>query len=447
MCFSARRNFGSCMNTSVQLKQLVSDTLSQESSVIDKILPASMFGLMKRTKLWELDHMHLCPVIGSCLSIDDLVRFAKRFGFTASLRDQYSMHVEAVDRSNTRNTVSRAIQKHLDTKYRAYIISFNRAKTDDEIHSLWKQHYLRGEVAGAMWAGLTHKAASDQTQKNIYADLHMHSHQIGAGQSADTRRLSQLEKENSEFKAILEHQQRHQASTEAKLRKKLTKALDELESLHQTQSNLVTLQTRIAAFESGEAMIEMGRRLMELTTANDQLRVAAERVPTLEKSLEAAYSGAMALVKERNMLNDELSVLKGLLRVGAFDEESCDEQQLPESTSTFSGCVLCVGGRIALLPQYRKLADQMGIRLIHHDGGQHDALSRLPGLIAHANAVICPTDCVSHAAYYQIKRQCKRDNKACLLFKGAGISNFAKVLTQLPSENIDKHGSAIQIAQ
>jgi len=45
--------------------------------------------------------------------------------------------------------------------------------------------------------------------------------------------------------------------------------------------------------------------------------------------------------------------------------------------------------------------------------------------------VLCPTDCVSHAAYYKLKQHCKRTGKPCLLFKGAGVSGFAVALARL----------------
>jgi hypothetical protein len=63
-------------------------------------------------------------------------------------------------------------------------------------------------------------------------------------------------------------------------------------------------------------------------------------------------------------------------------------------------------------------------------------MSRLPDMIDGADAVICPTDCVSHAAYYQLKRHCKQSGKPCLMFKGAGISSFAIALTRFSSETL-----------
>lgn len=62
---------------------------------------------------------------------------------------------------------------------------------------------------------------------------------------------------------------------------------------------------------------------------------------------------------------------------------------------------------------------------------ERDALERLPELINGADAVLCPTDCVSDTAYYKLKQHCKRTGKPCLLFKGAGVSGFAVALARL----------------
>jgi hypothetical protein len=93
--------------------------------------------------------------------------------------------------------------------------------------------------------------------------------------------------------------------------------------------------------------------------------------------------------------------------------------------------VLCVGGRAATLGPCRQLAARLGIRLLHHDGGQEESLARLPELIRSADAVVCPTDSVSHSAYYQVNNQCKRVGKPCLFYKGAGVSGFALAMSRV----------------
>jgi hypothetical protein len=439
---------GGNMNTSASLKQLVAGVFSQDNGLVVSLparMPETVPKPIKRTKLWELETKHHCPIIGTCLPLDDLVRFARRFAFGVSLRDEFSMHVEAVDRMGVRNEVSEAIQKHLDMKYRACITRFELAKTDADVLALWQEYYTRGEVAGALWAALTHKAVSDKTRRVVYTDVHMLSHQVGAGQAADVRRLAHLQKENAEARAAMEHQQRQQTRAEAELREQLHKAMAELESLRQSRDEVAALQVRIAAFESGMVMMKMKHRLMCLTAANEQMRVVAERSGALERSLKVAHSKTMALIRERDELATERDALECLLLAGNASEDPCDSHRSSCEPAMQGRRVLCVGGRTALIPQYRILAERLGIYLIHHDGGQQEALSRLPDMINSADAVICPTDCVSHSAYYQLKRHCKRTGKPCLLFKGAGVSGFAMALAQLSSGRISLHGEAIEL--
>ena len=44
----------------------------------------------------------------------------------------------------------------------------------------------------------------------------------------------------------------------------------------------------------------------------------------------------------------------------------------------------------------------MNGRLIHHDGGKEDSLATLKGAISSADAVIFPTDCVSHSSALEL---------------------------------------------
>lgn len=390
----------------------------------------------KRAKLWTLPAKYHCPVIGTCLSIGELVKFARQFAFGVSLRDEFSMHVETVSRVGTRNEVSETLHKHLDRKYQACLSRFEQRKTDAEVLTLWQAHYARGEVAEAMWATLTHKAVSDDTRHRVYADVHMLSHQVGAGQASDTRRLASLERDNAATKAIIERERREHLLTDASLRERVGLLEAERDALYAEAAEARDLRERLNAFESGAIMVDMAHRLMNLTIDNEQLRAVAERIVALEEALKAANDKSMRLARECSELVTARDALERLLLAKDAGEEQCDGHCDSCANEAAGHCVLCVGGRTALLPQYRLLAERLGIRLIHHDGGKEEALSRLPDMINTADAVICPTDCVSHNAYYQLKRHCKRTGKPCVLFKGASISGFAVALTRLSSGRV-----------
>ena len=99
------------MKANIQFSKYFPETFSVENLINNKTLPKTTFLPAKRTKLWELDKMHLCPIVGLCLSIEDLNYFARKFVFRSSLKDDYLLHIKAVEESKTRNPVSKAIQK------------------------------------------------------------------------------------------------------------------------------------------------------------------------------------------------------------------------------------------------------------------------------------------------------------------------------------------------
>lgn len=404
-------------------KSRIAQALAEATAPLAGLPPATQDNpgrSAKRLRLWELREKYHCPVIGTCLTMDELVRFARRHAFEGDPREEFALHVEAVGWAGKRNPVSEDLHRHLDRKYAGHIARFERMHDDDAVRALWREHFAHGEVAGPMWAALTHKATGEETRHAVYAEVHMLSHQIGAGLAADARRLAFLGRQNDEL-----------AAAEAALRRRLAAQEAELAALRAAQTESADLRERLAAFESGTAMVDMGRRLVSLTATNAQLLTVAERGRTLEASLRESIGQAMALARERDQLAAERDALERLLPAGDAEEAPCDNRCDDCDNRVAGHCVLCVGGRSSLVAQYRALAGRLGIRLIHHDGGQEESLSRLPDMINGADAVLCPTDCVSHAAYYSLKRHCKRTGKPCLLFKGAGVSGFAVALARL----------------
>ena len=81
------------------------------------------------------------------------------------------------------------------------------------------------------------------------------------------------------------------------------------------------------------------------------------------------------------------------------------------------------------------LVDKMNGRLIHHDGGKEDSLATLQGAISSADAVIFPTDCVSHSSALEAKKLCKKMVKPLLPIRSASLSSLVEGLTKINFEN------------
>lgn len=390
----------------------------------------------RRARLWDLDDKLHCPIIGTCISIEELQRFARRFQFAGPTDDDFTVHVEAVGLARKRNPVSEALQRHLEKKFHLVVERFAKLKSDGELRQQWIECCARGEVAGPLWAVCTHRAVSAETRQRAYTDVHMLSHQVGAGQAADARRLAYLEGENAELK-------RSHSRELALLRQQLADVSAGLARREGALEQAAVLQKRLQRFESGQAYIEMGQRLLALQTSHEALLGTSRQLQDMERQLKESREELRRLLAERDAAVEEREAMAHVLQLreapvcgntGSEDCAGCSE-------ALTARCVLYVGGRASLLAQYRQLAERLGITLIHHDGGQEESLSRLPELIRGADAVVCPTDRISHNAYYHVKAHCKRVGKPCLFYRGGGVSGFAVAMARVSRGEFSVAGS------
>lgn len=388
-------------------------------------------AVMREQKIWQLAEKLHCPVLGACLPLSLLRKLARRFAFSAPLDDDYALHVEAVGRSHERSAFTVALQHALDHRHAEAIRRFAAAGAPGEVYAEWRRSCDAGDIAGALWAAVTHRHADVDIQAQLTADVHMLSHQISAGLAADVRHRAELAQALADARMQAQRQQEAAAQRERRWQARWREMEEAVAALEPLRAERDALTQRLATFENGIAMVAIGRKVASLTAANEQLLAEIERIGPLQQALDALRLQHHDLQVEHDRLAAERDALEALHLSPPCIEQghSCP---LPTDTAPLSGCrVLCVGGRTPLIGEYRKLAERLGIRLIHHDGGVEESLSRLPDMINGADAVICPTDCVSHPAYYRIKHQCKRQGKPCLMFKGGGVSSVAAALMRV----------------
>lgn len=77
---------------------------------------------------------------------------------------------------------------------------------------------------------------------------------------------------------------------------------EQAEQLDALESERNALRQRLEQLESGQAIIELGRQLIEAREANQQLTAAAQRVWHLDKTLCAAHRECERLACERDQL-------------------------------------------------------------------------------------------------------------------------------------------------
>jgi hypothetical protein len=389
---------------------------SELASRVQQLLAPGSHG---RRKIWEFDSNLHCSIIGTCLTNAELRQALAKLGLReAETATEHDLHKSGVLLAGRRHDGAKLLQKALDRKHRVAINQFGRAKTANEVRGLWQEAAQRGEIPGAYWAALTHPATNDGLVREIFAEVHMLSHLVGAANRADIRRLRQLEAENAELQAKTERQQQQLrdaiVTRDAKIGD-LSRALEaRLEQARPSQSG------EDASDQGWAALVtDLKRRL----TRSDSRRERIERQLADSRIALSEERVARGTAEQREAeLRREVDALEASLAVGDAGEAP------PDSHPPLDLRILYVGGRPALIGHLRMLAEHSGATFFHHDGGIEERGGLLPGLVGRADAVLFPVDCVSHAAMSLVKRLCQQTGKPFIALRSAGLAPFCAAI-------------------
>lgn len=390
-----------------------------------------------RRKLWEIPHKYHCPIIGTCLTVSELRRVGARFAWQGKERpSEYEIHVGFVATAAERSVLSQATHKLLEKKYAGVVKRFARARSAEDLLAFWQDALASGQVPGALWAMMTHAKADDAAMALVYEDIHMLSHQIGAGLRADLKALSETRQElgclRRDFDAL---QRRTRAQSEARereiqdLKMRLRQREDECGQL---RTRGQALSDRLATSGIDAYQREQDRLSAELAAAQKAHAASELRATGWQEKynqVQADRERLALILQERTAACDALERL--FHQATRSPCEDCPNEACEQRTDLAGRLVLCVGGRRQLVEQYRRLVTGCNGRFNHHDGGLEDSQQRLEAMLASADAVVCATDSVSHTAYYRTKRFCKRFEKPHVLLGNSGVSAFARALEQV----------------
>jgi hypothetical protein len=393
--------------------------------------PAPASISRRRRKLWELPAQRLCALIGTCLPVAEMRKLAARAGFDAKDMSDYTLHTVAVGRCDERTELAELIQRWLEKRHAAAIRRFGRAKDAGTVLFAWREALAQGEdIAGALWAAWTHPLLDDADAKEIFGDIHMLSHQVGAGARADLCQLEQLKQENAGL--------RKEAQA---LRLDLGKAQRERDAnSDELRRRLVDAEQRAALLPHRELELAAARKAAHNhRTVLERAEALAARVERLEERNAAQARNASVLARDLNEVQDSLAAAEAALEMalgvcdGVGGTGGCN-RTCPAETALAGRCVLCIGGRTGMVDGYRRLVEHRGGRFAHHDGGQEESLHRIDAAVAGADAVVCQAGCISHAAYFRLKEACKKLGKPCVFVKSPGVGSFARGLAVLGGE-------------
>ncbi len=370
-----------------------------------------------RLKLWELPEVVHCSVIGTCLSVAELRAAMTRLGLAAPSASDHDLHARAVGLAGRQGVGAKLLGKILDERWRLAIARFDRAADEAALRDLWREARRRGDIPGAYWATLTHPATTAVLSNEVFGDVHMLSHLLGAANRADIQRLTALEEQNLELQTRLERE-----------RARLHAAISSRDA-------------RIAALER-EREAPLGPAAPAAPAAHGLAHAAGRRIESLQDQLTNEIARRTAcerrLLDREQALSDERSRgetaerLAVALQAEIAALERClappDGDAASEEKRLDGLRLLYVGGRLAQVGHIRAIGKRLGATVEHHDGGLETGPDRLAGMASRADHVLFPIDCVSHEATVTIKRLCRQLGKRYTPLRASGVGTFVAAI-------------------
>lgn len=390
-------------------------------------------GGSRRLRLWELTHRYHCPIVGVCFKLGEIRELVCKTMTFPQRPTDYEVHCTAASECGTRTPLSSLLHKTLEKKYALAIQQCKPLKTTEELAQRWREALAGTEVPGMFWAVLTHPAGTEEFRLQVYADIHMLQHQIGAGVRHEQQAWTRLQEENALLGRELSRMQQRFTETCNRYLEQLADLKTQLEAARAEAVRQEALATRHAAERDSLRLAAGG--------TDENMRLLY-RLQLAEGAYEALKERHAALEADYSATKEDVRRLEAQLTQLMAERETAPAARAESQAHLEGRTVLCVGGRLDAIPHFRSLVRLRGGELVHHDGGREENIGRLESIIAAADAVICQTGCISHNAYWRVKEQCKRTGKPCTFVGNPSLSSFLQVLDSLAQQRAESSEEA-----
>ena len=398
----------------------------------------------KRKSIWEIPETQHCSIVGTCLTIGEARAIGRKIQLRVPNPEDLdsTVHSVLVKESAYKNRVSILLNKALNKKYENSIRLFRACKSPDEILSFWRDSFDVGNIPGPYWAALSHPYLDHDVAVKIYSDLHMLSHLVGASNRADIARLTELEIDLADAQA---KNKKLIASNNQKLSKFLIQLSKHVRRIAELERQNLNMKARLIGHQSDQSIEELNSEF-----SNGVLISGDDYGSTLRDGLY----GKSKIIGRNLRLQDEIERVtyeKTKLRLELEEKQteleimSLELQTVEATLKSLQGtdgfvanecnlggkCVLYIGGRNGSVCRMCDIVDKLNGRLIHHDGGKEHSLAALPGAVSTADAVIFPTDRISHSSALEAKKLCKKMSKPYVPVRTSSLTSLIKGLVEV----------------
>jgi hypothetical protein len=374
--------------------------------------------------IWDINPSLKCPVIGSCLSIDEHRKILKRAGVNVKRKRPYELHKDIMEHLGYSNKVSDKVNSLLKHKYRDE--TEKMIKMDEsELRCLWETELKTGNIGHVLYHISSRSKLSDDFLSEVFGEAHMLSH---------TNTINVMETKQDLQKYIDKSVRlEEQLKAEKEKGKVVKKELKLLEKSVAEKAELLdkALQNPIRKILKSSREDELAKenqllkeKIRELEGENYNISGELRRTEREKRSLQIKSfeleNGSQELSAELNQLIEYVTSFV-----------NCKENNCDESCPEFNLCakrILVVGGITKMKHHYRNLIESSGGLFDYHDGYMKNGNHNLEARVKRSDLVICPVNCNSHNACLKVKQLCNKHNKDIKMLNSSSISAFSSAL-------------------
>jgi uncharacterized protein DUF2325 len=367
----------------------------------DPVAPSQ--PVSRRLGLWEIAGGMHCSIIGTCLSDAELVASLRKHRLMINAgAESHDIHSHGVRTAAKSTPFARTLTKLLDRKFAGAIRLITRAEGEPEIRAVWTRLRDSGQIAAGYWGVMSLGDVPEAVRVQVFGEVHMLSHLNGSGALQLTLKLAEAERRNGDLETRLrrcEQAKRH--------------------ALAERDAALAASAREAVPIEAARPAGDPGGR-----------RSAQRLVRKLAKCTRALISArARARHAEEALARHPARVVPAAQSPIVREPPSAADVRCAASGNQQR--ILYLGGRPAMVPHLREIAEAHAAAFLHHDGGIEDSLHRIEEMIEHCDAVVCPIDCISHGACRMAKTACQRFNKRFMPIPTASRAGFERALERL----------------
>ena len=384
-----------------------------------------------RLKPWLIHEHFKCPVIGTCLSLDEQKKILKKAGYSIRNLSTYEIHGTLVNSLSSENRLSIRIDACLNRKFKNEISEF--AFIDRPLFlDNWKKHFKEGEFAAILWVAATRCDLIEEDVCVIFGDVHMQMHLNAANNMKLKQQLSRQQEENEKI-LIRFNKSAELRRTLKKENEKFKRELSESNGRYKDiERKKLTLEDELSKIKEGAIVLNLEKENMELHAEIRKVKKEVSEQQQLQEQVNAFKNQNKQLCSElenqckasEQLKNEFEKVLDQITSLTRCDE-TCPSFDLCKKR------ILIVGGVERMESAYRKLIEGNGGIFEYHDGHMKGGKKLLENQLKRADVVLCPININSHNACSAVKKYSKKHRKHVQMLASSGLNAISQALFEI----------------